>query len=116
MALTLDGTSIATPQKFDIERYKLTKSGRVASGKMTMEVLARKVKFNLSYTVITGVDLDTILDIIDTNTAFFTFTYPEADGTTGTKTVYPGAIKGNYLRNVGADILFNDVSFALIEQ
>lgn len=115
MAMSLNGITIANPQKFEQEWYKITKAGRLANGDMTMDVVAQKRKFNLTYTAITGSDIDTILDILDTATAFFTFVYPERDGTSGSATVYAGAIKGTFLRNTGTR-LFADVSFSLIEQ
>lgn len=116
MALTIDSTSIAEPQKFEIERYALTKAGRVASGKMTLELVAWKRKFNLTYEVITGANLDTILDLLVTTTMFHTLAYPEADGTTSSATVYVGAIKGEFWRNAGSNRIFRDVTFSLIEQ
>lgn len=113
--MTLGGITIADPTTFEQEWYKITKSGRTASGKMTMEIVSRKRKFNLTWSVITGSDLDVILDLIDADTAFYAFTYPERDGTTGSATVYTGAIKGVFYRNAGTR-LFTDVSVALIEQ
>ena len=46
IAPKINGTSIKEPTDFDVEKYKLSKSGRVASGKMTMEIIAKKKKFN----------------------------------------------------------------------
>ena len=50
ISLTLNGTPIKTPTSFNISRFKLSKAERVASGKMVMDIVARKRKFSLSYT------------------------------------------------------------------
>lgn len=115
MPIMLDNTPIVTPQVFEQEWYKITKAGRVASGKMTMELVCRKRKWVLSYTAITGDDLDVILNLVDADTTFYTLSYPLPNGETASATVYTGAIKGRFFRNAGTK-LFTDVSFALIEQ
>ena len=46
--LKINCTTIKTPNKFDYEAYNLTKSGRVASGEMTMDLIAKKRKFLLN--------------------------------------------------------------------
>lgn len=114
MSLTIGGVAFKTPTTFNIERYNLTKSGRVASGKMTMEIIAQKRKFNLEYTSMTGTELDVILGLIFSPTVpFFVFGYTE-NGVAKTATCYSGAIPSNLLR---ADIWqWIDIKFALIEQ
>lgn len=114
VVLTLDGQTIKTPNKFNISRYKLSKSERVASGKMTMDIIARKLKFSLKYSVLAGADLKTILDILDTNTAFYAFTYTDDDGAAKSVTVYPGAITQDKFRST--PWYWKDVEFDLIEQ
>lgn len=114
MDITLGGISIKQPTKFDIEKYNLTKSGRVASGLMKMEIIAKKRKFLFQYDVISGTDLDTILGVIDTNTAFFTIGYKENE-VAKTATVYSGAISATRFRTDGK-WYWKDVKFDLIEQ
>jgi hypothetical protein len=114
MSLTINGTVIKTPTNFTIERFNLTKAGRTASGKMTMELIAKKRKFTLEYAVLTGSELNTILSLIDGNVLFFTLGYTE-NGTAKTATVYAGAIPSTLYRNDGP-YYWTDVSFSLIEQ
>jgi len=114
ISLTLNGTPIKTPTSFNISRFKLSKAERVASGKMVMDIVARKRKFSLSYTVLSGADLKTILDILDTDTAFFAFTYTDEDGAAKSATVYPGAIAQDKFRST--PWYWKNVKFDLIEQ
>jgi hypothetical protein len=114
MNLTINGTTIKTPTKFNVERYPLTKSGRVASGKMTAEIIAWKRKFNFEYASMTATELATITNIIISDTTFFFTLGFQENGVSKTATVYPGAIPYELLR---ADTWqLTDVSFSLIEQ
>lgn len=111
----LNGVSIKEPTTLGIEKYRLTKSGRVASGKMTMDHIARKRKFTFSYDVISSVDLDKILAIIDNDTSvFYTFSYNE-NNVAKSAIVYAGAIKGTKFRT-GSIWYWKNVTFDLIEQ
>lgn len=114
MSLTINGTVIKTPNGFTIKRYNLTKSGRVSSGKMTMEIIAQKREFNLEYAVMNGTELDNILNLIfNPAVPFFTLGYTE-NGVAKTAKCYSGAIPSNLLRS---DIwIWTDVKFSLIEQ
>lgn len=114
MSLTINGTAIKTPTHFAIERYNLTKSGRVASGKMTMELIAKKRKFTLEYAVLTGSELSTILGLIDGSSLFFTLGYTE-NGVAKTALCYAGAIPSTLYRDDGP-YYWTDVKFSLIEQ
>jgi hypothetical protein len=114
MSLTINGTTIKTPSSFNIERYNLTKSGRVASGKMTMELIAQKRKFNLEYASINQDDFQLILDLLmNPNNLFFTFGYVE-NGTDKTATCYVGAIPSDLLRSDTWQ--WTNVKFSIIEQ
>ncbi|WP_256846908.1 hypothetical protein [Paenibacillus sp. Pae108] len=114
MSLTIDGAAIKTPTKFLIRRYNLTKSGRVASGKMTMEIIAQKREFNFEYSTIMGTELDNILNLImNPSKPFFTLAYME-NGVSKSARCYAGAIPSDLLRS---DIwMWTDVNFSLIEQ
>lgn len=113
--MKINNTIIKTPTEFRIERYNLTKAGRLANGKMTMELIAKKRKFNLKYNVISGSDLNAILNEIDGNNLFFTFTYPDEHGNNSTATVYAGEIPSTLYRADG-DKMWKDVEINLIEQ
>jgi hypothetical protein len=107
--------TIRSPHDFNIEKYTITKAGRMSDGKMTMEYIARKHKFVFSYQVISSKYKEKIDDILFGNHGemFFILTYTE-DGTSKTCQVYPGAIKGKKLRE-GKIWYWKDYSFDLIE-
>ena len=112
--LTISGQTVKLPTSFNIEKYHLTKAGRVATGDMTLEYIASKRKFIFEYNAIRGDDLDTILNIIDTSTMFFTLTYKEND-VAKSATVYAGAVKSEQFRTDGKWV-WRNFSFSLIEK
>jgi hypothetical protein len=118
--IKINGIQIKTPNDLDIEHYNLTKSGRVASGLMTMELVAKKVKLNLSYAFLEGPDLVTIKNIIDGTKMFFDVTYYDDNGVQKTVKCYSGAIKYKKFRSSHKDTFngwyWKDVEFALIER
>ena len=116
--IVINGTTIRTPDNFRISKFNLTKSGRIASGKMTMDLIAKKVKLFLTYRGITGLDLDTILDEIDTEEEFFTVQYYDKRGTAHSKTFYSGEIPATlHSRGLGDDDdVWKDVELHFIEQ
>lgn len=111
--MKLNGITIKNPTEFKIERYNITKAGRVASGKMTLELVAKKRKFLFNYAVISGTELNTILDILDSD-LFYTLEYPDRNGI-ASATVYAGAVNQELFRT-DMDWQWRDVEFALIEQ
>lgn len=113
--LQLDSTTIKTPIEFSIEKYRLTKAGRVASGLMMIDSIARKRKFIMVWDVISGTELDILLNIIDNDSdVFFTLSYVE-NGTTKTAECYSGAISAKQFRTDGV-WYWEDVSVNLIER
>lgn len=112
--ITIDGVQIKTPSEFSVEKYKLTKSGRVASGLMKMDIIAKKRKFLFSYDIIDSVELEKITAVVDGDKAFFPIVYTE-NGTQKTATVYSGAIKAKKHRE-GSKWYWTNVTFDLIEQ
>lgn len=117
--IVLDGIYIKQPtnENFQMNTYNLTKSGRVASGKMKMDFIAKKRKFEFSYEVISGKDMQQILDIIDTPKMFFPIEYTDTtDGLRKTATVYVGEINKVPFRTDQFGWYWKDVKFNLIEQ
>lgn len=112
--VAISGVTFKIPNEMTTERYKLSKSGRVASGDMTMDIIAKKRKFKFRYKVLSQEDLDTILALLDGEEAFYEFSYIEG-GLAYTCTIYPGAITYKRFRTVGG-WYYTDVSFDLIER
>ena len=111
----INGTPIKRPNSFSVERYNLTKAGRVASGKMTLEFVAKKRKFLFRYNVISSEDMATILSLIDTDEMFFTLTYPD-NKEEKTAICYAGHIPARLFRSGSSVRWWRDVNFDLIEQ
>jgi hypothetical protein len=116
--IKINGITIKTPRPVNISRFNLTKANRVASGLMSMRLIAKKVKLFFKYPAITGSDLKTILDLIDTSAMFFNVTYHETDGTETTKIFYVGEISQQLQRRgyISDDSVWKDVEFNFIEQ
>jgi len=112
-SVTINGVAIKQPD-LEIERYNVTKAGRVSSGKMMMDLIAKKRKFKCSYKVLSGPEFNAILALIDTDELFFTLGYKE-NGVSKTATVYTGAITSGKPRAEGI-WYWPDVKFDLIEQ
>ena len=110
----INGIKIKTPTECTLTRYNLTKSGRVASGKMTMELVAKKRRLDISYDVISADDLQTILNLIYGTDMFFNVKYDLPEGA-GEMICYAGAIPSKYFRR-SKGWYWRDVQFALIEQ
>lgn len=121
MILKLAGVDIKQPKKegFKMSRYNLTKSGRVANGDMTMELIAKKRKFFFEYDVISGADMEKIMAIIDGTAMFFSITYEE-NGQVKSAQVYVGEIGQQYFRvadkTTPTGWYWKDFTFNLIER
>ena len=110
----LNGTTVATPTDFFVDRFKLTKAGRVGSGKMTIELIAKKHKLYFVYEVISGTDLEILYGIIFSDDSFVTCTFIE-NGVEYTKTLYVGPIHAEQFRAQGI-WYWKNLTFNLIEQ
>lgn len=114
MDIRINGVRIKQPTECKVQRYNLTKSGRVASGKMTMELVAKKRKLDLIYDVLSGSDLELILSLIDTEQMFFQVQWLE-NGDEKSMTAYVGEIVADKFRTDGM-WYWKNVEFHLIEQ
>ena len=112
--ITIGGQTVKLPTSFRIEKYNITKAGRVANGDMTLELIAKKLKFIFEYDAIDGDELDTILDVIDTSTMFFTLTYKEND-VAKSATVYAGHLPIDQFRTDGK-WTWRGFNFSLIQK
>lgn len=113
--LYIAGTKVATPSEIKVGHFDLTKSGRTASGKMVMEIIATKRRVDCTWKLIKDSDLKQILDLIDAHKPFFTLTFPEAGGT-ATMTCYAGDRNTSLWHTINGVRYWQDVSIAFIEQ
>jgi hypothetical protein len=117
--IKLNGVVIKQPKNedFHMNTYNLTKSGRVASGKMKMDLIAKKRKFEFTYPVISAGDFQAIIAIIDSSEMFFSIEYTDTnDGVVKSATVYVGEINKVPFRTDQFGWYWKDVKFNLIEQ
>jgi len=111
----IDGVPIKRPSSFKISRYRLTKAGRLASGLMTMDLVAKKRKFFFTYDVIRSDELNVILDLLwKPRECFYTLTYVE-NNEIKEAVVYAGEIPTELYRTGGIWV-WRNVNFDLIEQ
>lgn len=116
MNIKVNGVTIKQPNKPGLSHYNITKSGRVSSGKMTMQLIAKKRKLRLTYEVLSGSDLDLILSLIDSNAMFFTVSYTE-NGVSKSMRAYVGEIQRKLNRGgTKSGWYWTDISFDFIEQ
>lgn len=114
VSYNLGGVELSNPTDLTVSKFALSKSGRVASGKMKFKFIASKKKFEFSYDVLPG-DLYEILDaILFSGQDFFTFVYTE-NNISKTCVVYTGATTADRFRTDGR-WYWRNVKFALIEQ
>jgi hypothetical protein len=111
---SVNGIVIKEPTDFEIERYNLTKSGRLANGDMTIDLVAKKRKFKFAYEVVSGPQLDKIREAIDSNTMIFPLVFVE-NGIEYTAQVYAGAPKYRKFRTDGV-WYWKNLTFDLIEK
>jgi len=111
---TVNGITIKQPTTLGFEFYNLTKSGRVASGKMTGEIIAQKRKFTLAYDVLSGPQFEDIMTACGSTKMFLPLVYID-NGVEKTAIVYSGAIKRRRFRTDGI-WYWSNVTFDLIEQ
>lgn len=112
--LKVNGVPFKNPTSLKPSSYNLTDSGRVATGKMTIEIIARKAKFEVRYDVLSGDELDLIKGQIDNGKPFFTVEHLD-NGKYKTYTMYAGAITYEHFRQ-HMGWYWKDVAFDLIEQ
>jgi len=112
----IDGVKVKSPTDLKVGRFILSKSERTASGKMVMEIIAKKRRLDCKWSIIKGSELKTILDLLDSKT-FHQVTYPDPQtGENTTITCYVGDINMTVFQPINTDRYYTDVSIALIEQ
>lgn len=116
MIIKIDGTQIKSPHKIKYGKFRLSKSGRIASGKMVMDIIAIKTRIDLTWLAINGDQLKSILDLLNANT-FYQLEYPDPDDNTNqsTKTMYVGDIGADMWIPQGKKV-YRDITLPFIEQ
>ena len=113
--LKIAGVSVKAPTDLKIGRFDLTKSGRTASGKMVMELIATKRRVDVVWKMLPDDELKTIIDTITANKPFFSLEYPDAGGTK-TMTCYAGDIVTSLWHTKNGVRYWEEVSIGFIEQ
>ncbi len=114
--MLIDSIAIKTPTELKVGTFRITKSERLASGKMVMEIVAVKRRLDLSYTIIRDTDLKQILDLLASK-VFHDVVYPDPEnGEAAAITVYVGDTGQQAGQKVDGTRYWLDVSISLIEQ
>jgi hypothetical protein len=113
--LKIAGVSVKAPTDLKIGRFDLTKSGRTASGKMVMDVIATKKRVDITWKMLPDNELQKIIDTITANKPFFSLEYPDAGGTQ-TMTCYAGDIVTSLWHTKNGIRYWEEVSIPFIEQ
>ncbi len=113
--LKIAGITVKAPTELKVGRFDLSKSGRTASGKMVMEIIATKRRVDAVWKMLPDDELQKIIDTIAANKPFFTLEYPDAGGTK-TMTCYAGDIVTSLWHTKNGVRYWEEVSIPFIEQ
>lgn len=113
--LKIAGITVKAPTELKVGRFDLSKSGRTASGKMVMEIIATKRRVDVVWKMLKDSELQQILDLITANKPFFSLTYPDAGGSK-TMTCYAGDITTSLWHTKNGIRYWEEVSIPFIEQ
>jgi hypothetical protein len=113
--LKIAGVSVKAPTDLKIGRFDLTKSGRTASGKMAMELIATKKRVDITWKMLPDNELQKIIDTITANKPFFSLEYPDAGGTKS-MTCYAGDVVTSLWHTKNGIRYWEEISIPFIEQ
>lgn len=113
--LKIAGITVKAPTELKVGRFDLSKSGRTASGKMVMDIIATKRRVDCVWKMLPDSELKKILDVITANKPFFSLTYPDAGGEE-TITCYAGDILTSLWHTKNGVRYWEEVSIPFIEQ
>lgn len=114
MLFRIDGVNLKSPKDFSREKYKITKSKRLASGNMSAQYITQKHKILVKYDILSGTDLDTFMKLYDQEKFFYTVEYDYLN-IVRKYTMYPGSLKYKDFRRDGI-WYWKNVSFDFIER
>lgn len=113
--MIINGVTIKTPTELKVGVFRITKSERLASGKMAMEIIAIKRRLDMRWEIITDVELQKIMNTLESR-VFHTVEYPDPqNGEDATITAYAGDINYDVWQKVG-NRYWRNVGISLIEQ
>ena len=113
--LKIAGVTVKTPNDIKIGRFDLSKSGRAASGKMKMDIIATKRRVDVVWKMLPDDELQKIIDTITANKPFFSLEYPDAGGQQ-TMTCYAADIVTSLWHTKNGIRYWEEVSIPFIEQ
>lgn len=113
----LNGIPLPSGAQVSVGRFRLTKAGRTASGKMVMDVIATKTKVDLSWDKLPEADLRALITALEAQ-VFYQLSYPDARDNTGqaTITAYTGDINYSAWHRVNGVRYWESIKVSLIEQ
>lgn len=111
----LNGTLLPEPHALDLGIHDVTRAARTASGRMTMEHIARKRTVSLEYERLVGADLDAIFANLESR-MFHTLRYPDPQGGERTITAYVGDRTCGAFHTIDGIRWWKGVKFTMIEQ
>ena len=115
--IKLNGTTITTPDGYNLSIEDIIDGERNANGTLIADKIAQKRKISLQYSMLSADDYQDIMDIINNN-FFFEVEYidPQENGAK-TGTFYPGGRSADgILYKNGKISWWQNVKFNLIEQ
>jgi hypothetical protein len=115
MNIKINGFLIRVPSDCGIQKFKITKSKRIANGDMKMDLVAKKRKILITYDVISGPELKAIENILYGDDVFFTAEFFDGEEEPETMVVYAGDIDYKRFRTDGI-WYWKDLTFNLIQQ
>lgn len=116
MRLLINGVKVKSPHHFAHESYDITKSTRLANGDMSMDLIATKVKFLLSYDVMSTAEYTKVNNAMNSTKPFFTVTL-DMDGITRSYVMYRGALKRDaHIALSEGHWVWKEVTFNFIER
>lgn len=115
MSFVVNGVTIKNPSTFKVERYNVTNMERLSNADMVGDLIAKKQKFYFTYEVLSGDELDVILNAIWSATLFFPLEY-EDRGQHKRASVYVGSIPSELHYMSNKNTVWKNVTFNLIER
>ena len=113
--IKINGQEIMTPQELEAEDFFIEETARLASGKLVVEKIARKKRFNLVYPRTAGDELDKILNLAYSDT-FVTFEYPDEKNEMQTVTVKAEDTPRSLVRSTANGHYYDSWELELVEQ